>query len=280
MYHVFAAVITLSIAYLHVQAVNVCQTQVFIGDVAHVFHTESLEAVDSAARSFCGRHVITAAECERIKRTNRKDCYGIGEEEESAQSDSVLDNSQTSPVSTAETTPRTSVDYSTKVGPVLPVFGLSTNTCPHTIMNELNGIIVNAPRQDDETEAALARACAHNTESNIPHHLQTYVGEEPRQAVRRFCGMMNLPEYQCKQIRAAFFKLHNIDMETEETVGLSGDDNAGGGGGATGYWVNARRLWKAYFNYAYRLVMVYSEKYASALLLLTALAFVGLQVHG
>ena len=273
---------------LHLNAINVCQTKVFIGDAVHVFHTDSLGAVESAAHTFCSVHMIAPVECDRIKQMNKRDCYNVIERDESTEALSVAEISGHSvPVDISENPEKSStagvrVDYSTKVGPSLPVFGLSTNTCPNTIMNELNGIIVNSPKQDAETEAALARACASNTESDIPRYLQAYANEGPRQAVRRFCGMMQLAEYQCKQIRTAFLKLNGIDPGDSD-----GDGNGRSvGGGTEGSGVVERfgiqfwRLWRARFNYVYHQAAQFGEKYASILLLLAALLFVVLQVHG
>lgn len=269
---------------MQLEAVNVCQTRVYIGEVAYVFHTDSLAEIDSVAHDFCRRHVIDANECNRIKRMNKKDCYNINDGEEEKEFPLLSEHSSNQPSSTIVTSASApsdfhSIDYSTKVGPVLPVFGLSTNTCPHTIMNELNGIIINSPKLGPEAEAALAKACASNTESSVSYKLQTYLNESPQQAVKRFCGMMSLPEYQCKQIRTAFYKLHGISdaVGAYESDGLPEATDIGGD---VDYWDHMRRTGRAYVNYVYQVIVMYSEKYAQPLFLLLALIFVGLQVHG
>lgn len=260
------------------KCVSICQTPVHVNDKQYNFHVDSLTDLVETSIQFCGNLGLTDVDCKRIRDHHRATCFGVtgktkgaamtvsqqqleqvGEQETREGEDNTSSEEQKGHQNQckASTTGRKgkgggSVDYSTKVGPIMPIHGLKaalediTAAAASATASRFGTTAAEKAAAEVRRKAVQASADSHilkthndgmsfidnrqqsSSTGDEVIYLQSYLGETPHSAVKRFCGSKRLPVHICEQIRTAFLQLHGIDSDSDSEAD-SGCDAAHGG---------------------------------------------------
>jgi hypothetical protein len=123
---------------LRVRAISTCITPVILSNgQSQSFHVEEEKELSLAAHQFCLQNSISSADCERIRVFHQQKCFPRdeitsnrlegSEQSKDSDSDNESDRDSDRGIETGEPSPslpllsHTGIDYSQRVGPVLPV---------------------------------------------------------------------------------------------------------------------------------------------------------------
>jgi hypothetical protein len=181
------------------RSISFCSTPIILSAGQTIpFHVEEEGDLLTAAQHFCSRNYIGESDCQRIVDFHREKCFaksdrqqneGVSEDGEGIDEVESGKESKIRKISSVQGSsfPSTNeIDYSQRVGPILPV-----------------------------------------THKGLTHNLQTYQGETPEGAIKRFCGMLKLNAIECQQVHDPFLKLIDaksaIDSDTPDSQSVEKD---------------------------------------------------------
>ena len=227
---------------------------VTIGDKTYPFSSTSYYTILNDSQLFCNKYHITYSECEDIRKYYKSQCYrhqseSISESKSVSESESESELGSEAVIDTVSDIKTISIsndnknkmnmnknknkniqriDYSMKVGPILPIYGLdsidknamSSNKNQNQNQNQYDGIsffdqLNGWDRRDGRDKHVI--------------YLQSYSGETPQQSISRFCGakkLINELQTVCMQIETAFLALYDIDIDIDSGIDSGSDSGS------------------------------------------------------
>jgi hypothetical protein len=173
------------------QSISFCSTPITLSAGQTIpFHVEEEDNLLTAAQHFCLRYFIGESDCQRIVKFHREKCFPKND---------------------------TPVQGGTEAG------GERDNE-----KSQVNEGFQSPASTNEIDYSQRVGPILSVTHKEVRQNLQTYFGETPEDAIKRFCGMLKLNPVECQQVRETFLKLiSSKESPTIDKHSLSakGDDS-------------------------------------------------------
>lgn len=161
------------------QSISFCSTPITLSTGSTIpFHVEEEKNLLTSAQHFCLKYFITESDCQRIVHFHRQKCFT---------------NTHPSPPTPAVVPAEREMEDKEMIPEM-------KEECEEN--DKLSSISTNDIDYSQRVGPILSV-----THKEVTQNLQTYLGETPEDAIKRFCGMLKLSPVECQQVRETFLKL-------------------------------------------------------------------------